>query len=79
MQLREKVKVIAEKVADKPKQQIMVGANDTVEYKTVIQAMDILLDNGLTGMSVGDANVVRGLLPNDPNAPPPGGAPTSAP
>jgi|GEM_PF-94685 len=79
VQLRDKVKAIAEKVADKPKQQIMVGANDTVEYKTVIQAMDILLDNGLTGMSVGDANVVRGLLPNDPNAPPPGGAPTSAP
>jgi biopolymer transport protein ExbD len=78
-QLREKIKAIAEKIEDKPKQQIMVGANDAVEYKTVIQAMDILLDFGLTGMSVGDGNVVRGLLPNDPNAPPPGGAPTSAP
>ena len=78
-QLRERIKAIADdvaKVPDKKKQAVVVGATDVVEYREMIDVMDILLDNGLAGMSIGDANVVKGMMPdsNDMNAPP-GGAP----
>lgn len=76
--VREYVKKVADDekmVPDKKKQAVVVGATDVVEYRQMIDMMDILLDNGLAGMSIGDANVVKGMMPDDPNSPPPGGAP----
>ena len=80
--VREYIKKLADdvaKVPDKKKQIVIVAADDKVEYRQMIETMDILLDNGLSGMSIGDANVVKGTLPDDPNSPPPGGAPAPAP
>lgn len=81
-QVREHIKTIANDTAlvpDKKKQAVIIASTDTVEYRQVIETMDILIDNGLPGMSLADANVVKGMMPDDPNSPPPGGAPVPAP
>lgn len=73
---REGIGEFAKRAKEPRKEQIVVVApTDGTEYRTVIEVMDVLLDNSLTGMSIGDANVVRGTMPEDPNSPPPGGAP----
>lgn len=77
--VREYIKKVANDtslVVDKKKQAVVVASTDIVEYRQVIETMDILIDNGLSGLSLADANVVKGMMPDDPNAPPPGGAPT---
>jgi len=61
---------------NKKKQAVVIASADNVEYRQVIETMDILIDNGLSGLSLADANVVKGMLPDDPNSPPPGGGPT---
>lgn len=81
-QVREHIKKVANDTAlvvDKKKQAVVIASSDTVEYRQIIETMDILIDNGLPGLSLADANVVKGMLPDDPNAPPPGGAPSPAP
>jgi biopolymer transport protein ExbD len=80
--VREHIKKVANDTAlvvDKKKQAVVIASSDTVEYRQIIETMDILIDNGLPGLSLADANVVKGMLPDDPNAPPPGGAPSPAP
>jgi biopolymer transport protein ExbD len=81
-QVREHIKKVSNDTAlvvDKKKQAVVIASSDTVEYRQIIETMDILIDNGLPGLSLADANVVKGMLPDDPNAPPPGGAPSPAP
>lgn len=76
--LREAIKSVKTKVADPKKQKVQIGAYDTVHYSVLIQVMDVMLDNELSGMSVGGAEVLKGMMPEDaaPGAP---GAPAPAP
>ena len=76
--VREYVKKVANDTAlvvDKKKQAVVIASTDVVEYRQIIETMDILIDNGLSGLSLADANVVKGMMPDDPNSPPPGGGP----
>ena len=81
-QVREHIKKVANDTAlvvDKKKQAVVIASTDVVEYRQIIETMDILIDNGLPGLSLADANVVKGMLPDDPSSPPPGGGPAPAP
>jgi biopolymer transport protein ExbD len=78
--LRESIKSIKTKIADVKKQKIQIGAQDAVHYSVLIQVMDVMLDNELTGFSVGSDEVLKGLM-NDAMVPgaPPGATPAPAP
>jgi biopolymer transport protein ExbD len=76
VKLGETIKGLKAKIADPKKQKVQIGAYDQVHYSKVIQVMDVMLDNELTGLSVGGAEILKGMMPE--GATPPGGAPGGA-
>jgi biopolymer transport protein ExbD len=76
--LAESIKALVaqkDKIPDPHKQKVQIGAYDNVHYSRLIQVMDVMLDNELTGLSVGGADVLKGMMPDDGSVP---GAPGSA-
>lgn len=76
--LAEAVKALKDKIPDPHKQKVQIGANDNVHYSRLIQIMDVMLDNELTGLQVGNSQILEGMMPDDgsmqPGGQPPGGA-----
>ena len=60
--LRTTLKNLKERVGEEPKPKVMLAAEDKVQYKSLIQIMDICLDVGLSGITVANPNVVQGEL-----------------
>ncbi len=59
-EVRSTIDTFKGRLAETPK--VMLAAEDKVEYKRIIQIMDICLDLGLSGITVANPNAVQGEL-----------------
>lgn len=59
-EVRSSLKILKERAPESAK--VMLAAEDKVQYKSIIQVMDICLDVGLSGITVANPNTVQGEL-----------------